>query len=113
MSIIRSRLLTIIVLGLSLYFIFSLSQNTYNLWQRAEKVEDVRQDRLKEEKRNQELNKKLEFSQSTDFIEKQAREKLGLTKPGETVVIMTPQEATSSSAIEILPNWKKWWNLFF
>jgi len=90
-----------------------LAKNTYSLWQKGEIVKSAQEERSVEEQRNRDLKKKLEFSQSQQFIERQAREKLGLAKPGETVVIMSQSPATQSGVIEVLPNWKRWLNLFF
>lgn len=109
----KSRLITTVILILGFYLIFSLSKSTYDLWRKAETVKEAQEKRLEEERRNKELRKELEFTQSKEFIEEKAREKLGLVKPGETVVIIPPLEATQSAILEALPNWKKWWRLFF
>lgn len=109
----NNRFLTALVFLLSFYFIFSLSKSTYSLWQKAELVKEAQRDRVREEKKNMELKKKLQFTQSQEFIEKEAREKLGWTKPGETIVIIPPFEATQSATVKVLPNWKKWLKLFF
>lgn len=67
---------------------------------------------------NKQLKEKLSQIQSDEFIEEQARNKLGLAKAGETVVII-PEErlkevlGTTESAQIRLPNWLGWWRLFF
>ena len=109
----KSRLITTVILALGLYLIFNLSKSTYDLWQRKALVKEAQEEKKEEEKKNRELKGKLEFVQSPEFIEKEAREKLGLAKPGETIVIIPPQEATQSDVAEVLPNWKRWWKLFF
>lgn len=71
------------------------------------------------EVKNKELRKKLNEIQSPDFIEEQARNKLGLGKPGETVVIIPEDKlklilGASESAQEVrLPNWLGWLRVFF
>ena len=68
--------------------------------------------------KNKELKKKLEDIQSPQFMEQEARNKLGLGKSGETVVIIPDEKikqvlgATESAQIR-LPNWLGWWRLFF
>ena len=68
---------------------------------------------------NKELKKKLTEIQSSDFIESQARDKLGLSKKGETVVIIPDQilkmvlGASSSAQPTRLPNPVGWWRVFF
>lgn len=84
-------------------------------------------DRLKEvtdnlqslEVKNKELREKLEEVKKPEFIETQARDKLGLVKEGETLVII-PQEkidevlGMTKKIEEIkLPNWQGWLKLFF
>lgn len=71
------------------------------------------------EAKNRELKKKLTQIQSSEFIEEQARDKLGLAKPGETVIII-PEDKLKSvmggtvSAQQLrLPNWLGWWRVFF
>lgn len=71
------------------------------------------------EAKNRELKKKLTQIQSPQFIEEQARNKLGLGKPGETMVIIPEDKlkavmgATQSAQITRLPNWLGWWRVFF
>lgn len=71
------------------------------------------------EKRNKELKKELQDAQSPQFIEEKARNKLGLGKVGETIVIIPDEKikqilgASNSAAIIRLPNWLGWWKVFF
>lgn len=77
----------------------------------------LRQDALQElQEKNQELQKKLQLVQSPEFIEQEAREKLNLAKPGETVILIeqTPKETKDGQLPHLqVSNWKKWWNIFF
>ena len=70
------------------------------------------------EAKNKELRKKLSQIQSFQFLEEQARNKLGLSKAGETVVVIPEEKlktvlGTSASAQIRLPNWLGWWKVFF
>ncbi len=68
---------------------------------------------------NKQLKKRLTNIQSSDFIESQARDKLGLSKKGETVVIIPDQilkmvlGASSSAQTPRLPNPLGWFKVFF
>lgn len=68
--------------------------------------------------KNKELKKQLIDIGSADFIEQQARDKLGLGRKGETVVIV-PQDKIKMilgvSKIEEtrFPNALGWWKVFF
>jgi len=64
---------------------------------------------------NQRLRSALAYSKTPEFIEKQARDKLFMTKKDEQKVLI-PQDSRSSPSLESQdsePNWKKWWSLFF
>ena len=71
------------------------------------------------ELKNKELKKKLTQIQSPDFIEQQARDKLGLSKKGETVVIIPEDKlkqalgVTQSAQKVRLPNWLGWLRVFW
>ena len=70
------------------------------------------------EVKNRQLKQKLSQIQSAHFIEEQARNKLGLAKNGETIVIIPAEKlkqilGASQSAKVRLPNWLGWWRVFF
>jgi cell division protein DivIC len=73
------------------------------------------------EKKNQELKKKLTQTKTQDFIEQQARDKLGLGKGSETIVIIPDSKidqvlGVSKEQIQSeikLSNWQGWLKLFF
>ncbi len=70
------------------------------------------------EAKNKELKEKLKNVLSSGFIEEQSRNKLGLSKIGETIVIISEEKlkevmGTSQSAIIRLPNWLGWLRVFF
>ena len=71
------------------------------------------------EAENKILKKRLFDVNSPSFIEKAAREKLGLGKIGETIVLISDEKikqtmgATDSASVTRLPNWLGWWKVFF
>lgn len=71
------------------------------------------------EAKNKELKAKLKEIQSPQFIEEIARNKLGLSKTGETIVIIPEQKikeilgASESKNPARLPNWQGWLRVFF
>jgi len=68
----------------------------------------------------EEIQRRIDQAQTTDFVEKEIRNRLGLVKESEIVVVLPEEEVLRSLApkvpedIEILPdpNWKKWLKLF-
>jgi len=71
-------------------------------------------DRLRAEK--QEIERKLTESRTEDYVERIAREKLGLGKPGEVVVVLDdskiPNQSFDSAQDGQPPNWKLWRKLY-
>jgi len=68
--------------------------------------------------KNEELHQQLEEATSPAFIEQAARDKLGLVREGETVVIMDKSNPPAGGLndqerSQELPSWKQWWSLFF
>ena len=84
---------------------------------------DVEAERLKVEKMKEEngqLAAQIAQTQGSAFIEQQIRDKLGLTKPGEAIVVLPDEDIIRASAPEAPveedtlpdPNWRKWEKLF-
>ena len=72
-----------------------------------------------EKEENDRLKRKLYEVQSPEYIEKQAREKLGMSKEGEYVVMLpaslSAQKKISGEPVifpEQFPVWKQWLSLF-
>ena len=105
------------ILGVvSLIASIGLIRSIVDHWQKQGIIAERREALMQEEERNRELITKLEEATSAAFIEKEAREKLGLVKEGDTIVLMPNdklQMTNESNTQENLPNWKKWWRLFF
>ncbi len=69
-----------------------------------------------EEAKNRELTARLEEATSAAFVERIARDKLGLVRAGETVIIMDKSQVLNlndKGRLQELPSWKQWWELFF
>jgi cell division protein FtsB len=85
---------------------------------------DVEKERQKLEKikaENASLEAQIAKAQSSGFIEQQLRDKLGLVKEGEVIVVLPDEDTLRKLAPPQLieentlpdPNWKKWEKLFF
>lgn len=105
---------------LLLILTISLSRNISKMRQINKEVQQKEEKVKKLEEEGKGLGKKLEEAQSNDYIEKQIRDKLGLAKPGEIVVVL-PDEAVLRKLAPKMeegedslpdPNWKKWAKLF-
>ena len=109
-------ILLIIVVALT----FSLVRSVLKTGGVASKIERAEEAVRKLEEGNVQLNEELKLIESEEYAEKQLRDKLGLSREGEIVVILPEEEVLKKLAPEIDeeeerlpdPNWKKWLNLF-
>lgn len=114
------RSLRYIFILLTLLLSLSLIRNIIKISQAGRAIDDasLRVEKLKEE--NLELNKRLGKVQSEEYIEGELRDKLGLAKEGETIIVLPEEDVVRSLAPKLVeeeetlpdPNWKKWIHLF-
>lgn len=78
-------------------------------------AENLKEKLAEEQKESRFLKERLFNVKTNQFIEKEAREKLGMSRPGEYIVIAPTSTPLNEERIEIdtKPNWLKWWKLFF
>lgn len=107
------------IIVIVLVIAFNLVTQITNSVKSGERLSTQAEIVYKLEAKNRELKKKLTQIQTPDFIEEQARNKLGLGKPGETMVIIPDEKlkqvlgASNSTQTARLPNWLGWWRVFF
>jgi cell division protein FtsB len=111
-------ILRIVVFIVGILVIVGLSRSLFDLWKRRDIVTERKIALEAVEAENVRLKKALEESQTPEFIEKQAREKLNLAKPDEIVVVVAQASTSGSSPQEghmsdDKPSWRVWWELFF
>lgn len=118
MKFFHNRLFRLIITLVSLLAIIGLSRSVYDLWRKRDIVGNRQKEFNRVEAENKRLKSELEAVQSPEFVEREAREKLGMAKEGEAVVIMprinkADQSNQLTNEEKIIPIWKKWWGLFF
>lgn len=115
MRLLRSWPVRLVILIVSLVAIVSLSGSIWDVWRRGG-VLGERQNALAQAKReNEELKAKLKEAGTIEFIEREARNKLGMGKEGETIVIISNNQypiTNENQKQESVPNWKQWIALF-
>lgn len=109
----------LIVIAVSAVLVVNLSRSIWDLWRRRDILTEREAVLGRLEEENKRFQGELEYAQSPEFIEQEARNRLGLGREGEAVVLMPNDKfqmtngKAEEKAIENLPNWKKWWRLFF
>lgn len=110
-----------ILLIVSLFLVAAAARNTLGLLRRGDQIKEAEEKVRELEEEQARLLEVKEGVESEEFIEREAREKLGLAKPGETVVVLPPEDVLLRLApkieeetfIESLPIWKRWARMFF
>lgn len=110
-----------LIIFLLIFLIFSLARNILKFYEIRKQIEKGRESVANLKKENEDLSKKLAETQSQESIEKQLRNKLGLAKSGEIVVVLPDEEILKKLAPQAPeeedalpdPTWKKWLKLFF
>lgn len=105
----------IIIAGLVL---LGFARQIYETLKVSQRLDDEVSELVKLQQKNTGLKKKLGEMDSIGFIESQARNKLNMARPNETVVII-PEETLNNilgvqKSVEIkLSNWQGWLKLFW
>lgn len=106
------------------YLIYSLTKNVYNSYQVDKYIETFEKENAAIEAENKQKTEDYLYFTSEEYIDKIAKQNLGLVNPGEEVIVLAPdvfvEEATEAEdgydeAVKYvgLPNYQQWWNFFF
>ena len=113
-------------LGLLALLIFLSSQLLASLKKKSsidQEISALKEEASNAESQNSQFKKMIEYLESEQFAEEQAKLKLGLKKEGEQVAVITgldeatsSQEVASSSdsseSINLINNWHRWFDYF-
>lgn len=113
------KFVVVVIILISIVAGYNLISQIIEAAKSGERLSEAADTVYKLEMKNKELKKRLEGIQAPQFIEEEARNKLGLSKKGETVVIIPDEKikqvlgVTESANAKRLPNWLGWWKIFF
>ncbi|MFI5265151.1 MAG: septum formation initiator family protein [Candidatus Levyibacteriota bacterium] len=106
-----AALLTLFAL---VFLIRALILSIISVYDRSQILKNLKTQEAQLQKEQAYLSQKLYFAKTDTFVEDEARQKLGLVRPGEQIVVdqkIGPLQPKSEPIAR--PNWQKWWNLFF
>ncbi len=110
---IGSKIITVI----ALFLLLRMLSGAWKLYSAGGRLQEAKAELLHVEKENAELKIRLEEVKTPEFMEREAREKLGYGKEGEVVVVVPEEEIKKlqkEAEVESSePNWRLWWNLYF
>jgi cell division protein FtsB len=105
------------VIIILLLTINDLVRSLYSIWQKQDLIIQAQKNLTEEKKENQTLKNEIARVKQPLFIESQARNKLLLSKPGESIVILPNSQFNTVSSpvrtVDTRPDWQKWWDIFF
>jgi len=118
-----TKIVIIIEFFLVAYLIYSLTKNVYNSYKVDQYIEDFELENNFIEQENKQKTEDYLYFTSEEYIDKIAKQNLGLVNNGEEVIILSSStnteidmnlETNSNFAVHSgMTNSKQWWNFFF
>lgn len=110
-------LLILILIGV----ITALGKEGYRKYQLDREMASLKEEISSLKKENEEVSELLNYFESDEFLEKQARLKLNLLKQGEKLIIIRPEKKDTLSSVSVeenktkkdFSNIKKWLDYLF
>lgn len=110
---------TLVIILILIIATLSLGRQIYSSLRSSSRLDTAADSLSKLQAENRRLKRKLEEVSQYDSLEEIARDKLGLARSGETVVIISPKDidqvlGAQKKVEEVkLPNWQGWLKLIF
>jgi len=132
-KILSSKIFLFIVVFILIFLLIGLIKETYRKHQLTSEINELRSNIDKLEGDNQQLIDLMDYFKEDSYLEKEARIKLNLKKPGETVVVLSKDiidgveivrsgsldeeenkeaDLENNDSVEVTNYWK-WWEYFF
>lgn len=118
---ILSKLKYIALTALLALSAYNISKTTLEIYGSSKRVDELKTEVDGKVSENDSLKKELSYKETKEFVEEEARNKLNLVKPGESVLIPVKNggdtlgistEPTSTSVANA-SNLERWYRLFF
>lgn len=114
----KNKFVQLVIFTAGIVLIINLSAGIRRLLGAFDQIKVARQKVVQLEEEKQLLSEKKKYYQSEEFIEEEARNKLNMARLGETIIILPPnlEQVLGQNKVERtppLPNWQRWWKLFF
>jgi len=110
----RKAIVGLTVIFIGLVVIVRQLGSVWRLVKAGDRIKQAKTELSQLESDNLQLKQRLAQIDSPEFIEKEARDKLGLGREGETILILPEQSSDQKEdlASDSRPNWKQWWDLY-
>ena len=121
-----SKLIIVVEFILVSYLLYSLTKNVYNSYQVYKLITKFEEENAVMEDENRRKNQDYLYFTSEEYIDKIAKQNLGLINPGEEVIILSPEvlsetgggltdesESDFNDKFTNKSNSEQWWEFFF
>ena len=114
---IMRRFISLVIVVILIFFITTVAKNIYDSYTKIENLNEIRDEikALKEERSERE--KELEERKCKGCVEKESRNKLGLSKEGEAIFVVEENEPSEEELIKEenkkMAIWQLWREVFF
>lgn len=118
-----AKLIIVVELILVIYLLNTLTVSVYRGYQIDKVIDEFEQDNRRIEQENRQKSEDYDYFTSPNYIEKIAKQNLGLVNPGEEVIILSNQGEVGvknpdvneerDSELAGLDNGQRWWVFFF
>jgi cell division protein FtsB len=109
------------------YLLYTLTKSVYQSYQIDQHIADFKKENDAIAQENMQKEADYSYYSSDAYIEKIAKQNLGLVNPGEQVIVIPstsagstgvvggaqPNQTSSDTSIQALSNPQKWWKFFF
>jgi len=120
-KILSSRVFLFVVTLALIAVAVNLGRESYRKYQLTQEIDRLKIEIERLEGKNDQLANLMEYLKEEPYLEKEARLKLNLKKPGEKVIILSDQEQKEQEeVVNDIPevtkedgNHWKWWEYFF
>lgn len=119
-----TKLVIVVELILVVYLLNTLTVSVYRGYQIDKVIQQFQEDNRRIEEDNRRKSEDYQYFTSPNYIDKIAKQNLGLVDPGEKVIVLSNQNVPASGEVLIdakaqsndfvdLENRQKWWFFFF
>jgi len=107
------------------YLLYTLTVSVYKSYQIDQHIQSFEEENAKIEEENRQKSEEFDYYSSDAYIEKMAKQNLGLVNPGEEVIIIPSENVKATGIVggadqtdtqnsgSDLSNPMKWWKFFF
>ena len=106
------------------YLVYSLTKNVYDSYQIDKYIEAFDKENAQIEEENRQKREDYLYFTSEEYIDKIAKQNLGLINPGEEVIVLSPDVLSDDIVVDDeiitdfarysgMSNFEQWWDFFF